>query len=122
MFYLYAMPLKSGDCFILDLEKERFVIDGGGIKGIVDVIRQSVGACKPINALICTHSDWDHAHGVKFIIQNYPGNIHEVWLPATWGHLINSIMQVPSQRALNELLNVDSLNRIDMKAQFHPKQ
>ncbi len=122
MFKLHIMPLKAGDCFILDLSGERYIIDGGGRKDIVKIfINNHVNQNLTVRALICTHSDRDHANGVKFLLQNYPGMINEVWLPATWCLLISRIMQEPPCSDLKELQEVAPLDRIDMRVPDPPR-
>lgn len=107
-----ALPLSSGESFILETDHEgkRWVIlvDGGQSKsnspkknGLFKAIRK----CCPditdtIDIAICTHRDHDHAGGFPAFIEAWlaEGNdIGEFWLPGGWAGAVAMALTNPDQ-------------------------
>lgn len=80
---------KSGDAICLRYEKDNVtrvhVVDGGYLANgakVLDTIKTYYGEPAQIDAVVATHSDGDHAAGLRTVLEEY--EVAELWMLRPW--------------------------------------
>lgn len=106
---LIALPLKSGEAFLLRTPDENgrewvILVDGGKAYGkdsreLAKILADVKPTIDRIDVVICTHSDADHSQGLWFLADDWYAmgrKIGEFWLPGRWANAVPSILTDPS--------------------------
>lgn len=89
-----ALPVGQGDAFYYERKEFSILVDGGRSKlKISDILNHE--KIMRLDVLVCTHNDADHANGVLGLLQNWRGEIGEVWLPASWSYKMKDLLKNP---------------------------
>jgi hypothetical protein len=102
-----ALPVSSGDAFLLQDRTNAYLFDGGRQRDQVAQLLLS-SKIKRLNAVICSHNDADHANGVIGVLDS-PIHVDEVWIPGRWVQFLASAAATHSverpwwQSVVNEL-------------------
>ena len=81
-----ALPVNTGDAFLLKDKNNTILIDGGMNKQqIVRLLKQE--GIKHIDLLVCTHYDADHINGIIGILKSDKFTFNELWLPEILGSI-----------------------------------
>jgi len=82
---------KAGDAIVVrygaDNSYDLMLVDGGTLdtgKAIVEHIRSQFGANATLTHVLLTHSDADHASGLRTVLENLP--VTNLWLHIPWLH------------------------------------
>lgn len=82
-----ALPVGTGDAFLLEHNNKYILVDGGmNKKKIIKLLDKKSIPKKHIHLIVCTHYDADHISGILGILKsNY--TFDELWLPEILGKL-----------------------------------
>lgn len=90
-----ALPI-SGEAFLLRRRGYAVLVDGGWKKdNVTSVLATHLPATKPLDIVVCTHGDGDHAGGLPDVLRRWPGGIGQVWLPGRWVDVVPELMKNP---------------------------
>lgn len=94
---LVALPV-AGDAFLLIRNEKNSLIDGGSSGDrLYKTLTEELGPQPILHRIICTHKDSDHARGLAEMLDGtYAFSLKEVWLPGSWGDVIEAIVSNPS--------------------------
>ena len=113
---LLALPV-SGESFLLRRSHYAVLVDGGWKKDKVrSVLATHFPAIGKLDIVVCTHGDGDHAGGLPDLLNNWPGQIGQVWLPGRWADVVPDLMKDPKgfvKRLLRELDEIIRANKPD---------
>lgn len=107
-----AIPVNVGDCFLLENEGLRILVDGGvGALEAVELLNKESIPDKHIDVLICTHYDSDHINGILGILKSKEYTFKELWLPEILGSIGYSI----NKNILIELVKLRGADNAEFK-------
>jgi hypothetical protein len=90
-----ALPI-SGEAFLLRRRGYAVLIDGGWKQNeLYRVLAMHLPTTKPLDIVVCTHGDGDHAGGLPEVLRRWPGRIGQVWLPGRWVDVVPELMKNP---------------------------
>ncbi len=123
-----ALDVNIGDSFILEVDDQLYVIDGGQSEhGIVSKL--SKNNIKNINVLICTHYDSDHLNGIIGIVKSRTIHINELWLPDIFGDIaltmssnVDLILKCYDDSIFNEIDQKKSISNYQEKHRFNQSE
>lgn len=90
-----ALPVGEGDSFYLERENIRILVDGGSNPTNISNLLSHHTSTNHLDVVICTHNDADHAKGIIGLLENWTGNIKEVWVPAKWSYKLQQLFDDP---------------------------
>ncbi|MHB1757604.1 MAG: MBL fold metallo-hydrolase [Leptospirillum sp.] len=100
-----ALPVGQGDAFYLERQNMKVLVDGGKSKSAIsNLLRSNIAERSHLDAVICTHNDADHANGIIGLLDNWLGEIKEVWLPGSWTFRMKDLFE-DSALFLDEFIN-----------------
>ncbi|CAM4165609.1 MBL fold metallo-hydrolase [Roseomonas mucosa] len=106
-----ALPI-SGEAFLLRRRGHAVLVDGGWKKdNVTRVLATHLPAIKPLDIVVCTHGDGDHAGGLPDVLRHWPGGIGQVWLPGRWVGVVPELMKNPKGFVDQLIRELDTLIR-----------
>lgn len=91
-----AIGVGQGDAFFLKRPEANILVDGGrSVQMASSQLMRVIGNC-PLNIVVCTHNDADHANGILGILQS-GWQTKEVWLPGSWTYRLTDLLRRPSE-------------------------
>ena len=90
-----ALPVSQGDSFFLNTNTFKILVDGGKSQTAISNFVTKIANTTSLDVLICTHNDSDHANGVLGLLENWEGTIREVWVPGSWTHRLDDLINSP---------------------------
>lgn len=91
-----AIPVGSGDSFLLEKYGKKIVVDGGRNKKYLRNYLKCTANIDNIDVVVCTHNDIDHSGGILGLLDTSCRiGIGEVWLPASWSYQLPSLLRCP---------------------------
>ena len=91
-----AIPVGSGDSFLLEKYGKKIVVDGGRNKKYLRNYLKCTANIDNIDVVVCTHNDIDHSRGILGLLDTSCRiGIGEVWLPASWSYQLPSLLRCP---------------------------
>lgn len=86
-----AFPVGQGDSFYLDRNDYKILVDGGRSKLALPLFVSNIARTDYINVVVCTHNDADHATGIIGLLENWEGQVEEVWIPGSWTYRLQDL-------------------------------
>ncbi len=110
-----ALPVGQGDAFYLEKKGFNVLVDGGRSKNNISGLVNRYCQIEILDILVCTHNDADHANGVIGLLEQWGGQIKEIWLPASWTYRIKDLLTSPKEfyKELVDNLNDSNAKTID---------
>lgn len=91
-----ALPVLSGDAFLLGCSRGKYLIDGGDApNGLLPRLLDARGA-KALRAVICTSTAGHHFGAVPDLLE-HGRPVRELWLPASLGRLCRAGLPGPGE-------------------------
>lgn len=110
-----ALPVNVGDCFLLENEGTRILVDGGVDEyEVVELLNKENIPGQHIDVLICTHYDSDHINGILGILKSKEFTFKELWLPEIIGSIGYSISKNIIE-VIEKIRNIDEINSEEFK-------
>jgi hypothetical protein len=106
-----AIGVNRGDAFFVQKGERKVLVDGGDSRVVFPQTFLHVTRRTDVNALICTHSDSDHARGLLGFLQDKRLFAKEVWLPASWMDRLSDILQRPEDFLKELIAGIQKLDR-----------
>ena len=91
-----AIPVGSGDSFLLEKYGKKIIVDGGGDKNKLRYYLTREANINNIDVVVCTHNDADHTKGILGLLDTSCNiGVGEVWLPGSWSYQLPSLLRCP---------------------------
>lgn len=91
-----AIPVSSGDSFLLEKHGKKIIVDGGGSQKYLRNYLKHKAKIDNIDVVVCTHNDIDHSGGILGLLDaSCCIGVNEVWLPASWSYQLPSLLRCP---------------------------
>jgi hypothetical protein len=105
-----AHPVPEGDAFELRWNGKRILIDGGTDPELT--LRFVAHGSPPLDAVLCTHNDKDHAGGLVDVLA--AGYARSLWVPASWYDAVGHAQALQRKGELREWIDRASHEVIEL--------
>jgi hypothetical protein len=91
-----ALPVK-GESFLLRRAGRTVLVDGGlPSDRIARVLKQQNRDVQRLDVVLCTHGDRDHAGGLPNLLDDWAGQVGQLWLPGRWVDVVPRLAHDPA--------------------------